>query len=468
MKNSLNEILDKCSAEELDVLLKNIDMPLPEEISVERICKSALRKSAAAPKRKFKKIVLLAACIAMLTGAITGVFVIAEAVEYDNAVKYCNENNIPVKGLSREDIKSVYRNITTETYYYSENTINLPEKNIFENRISGYNIQMNNYNEDYNKFFQNAENTGVYYDYDTAFSKYNHNKQIWSTNMTDFDIYGYLVLSDNKLLVYGGTYFRKSNFGCIAVLDDNNGEILWKKEIDNVFINTAVENKDGSITVFGSAYNYEDNNTRFIKIYTFDTDGEMISTYQIERSEPIHIMKVCTMENGWILRAVDSDGAKLLKINSNGELANTFSYQSDYEKYDFSDFMEFNGKMYISAVVRKERQYNEDMKELETLSESGEILDELREEFTSVLLVCDLDNGVPQEFYSVKGSIAGDLSTDGQGKLIWNVNRMISAELAETDLYSISGVQRKYTYTFNESELLESAEKTDILSRYYI
>ena len=236
----------------------------------------------------------------------------------------------------------------------------------------------------------------------------------------------------------------------------------------NVFINTAVENKDGSITVFGSAYNYEDNNTRFIKIYTFDTDGEMISTYQIERSEPIHIMKVCTMENGWILRAVDSDGAKLLKINSNGELANTFSYQSDYEKYDFSDFMEFNGKMYISAVVRKERQYNEDMKELETLSESGEILDELREEFTSVLLVCDLDNGVPQEFYSVKGSIAGDLSTDGQGKLIWNVNRMISAELAETDLYSISGVQRKYTYTFNESELLESAEKTDILSRYYI
>ena len=124
--------------------------------------------------------------------------------------------------------------------------------------------------------------------------------------------------------------------------------------------------------------------------------------------------------------------------------------------------------MYISAVVRKERKYNADTKSLETLTESGGLLDDLREEYTSVLLVCDLNNGEPQEFYSIKGSMPCELSVNADGQLVWKVNRIISAVISDKDFYSIEGIQRKYVYTFNKSGLLESAEKTDILSKYYV
>ena len=520
MKNTLNEILDKCSAEELDILLKDIEMPIPDEISSDKLCKNILRKSAEKPRKNHKKIFLLAACFAMLTAAITGGFVIADAVEYNNALKYCNENNIPIEGLSREDIKNVYRNITVDRYAYSVENDTV-KRDIVRNSVSGYNISIRNSNDNNIRYddsdikdiyvlseWKNAEiddyswdsnqtlqtdekQDGSRYSYidikSTTIKKMKNDTECWSTTFRDgFRIERKLNLTDGNILVYGNTgyafneklpltysYNGKTLYSYIVLINDENGEVIWKKTSQSDYsydtVKDVVQNKDGSITAFSLAYNFEDyENSRFIHIRTFNIDGEMISSYEINRNETVNIMKVCAMENGWVLRVIDKDGVKLLKINQNGELTNTFFYQSDYEKYDFSDCIEFDGKMYISAVVRKERKYSADTKSLETLTESGGLLDDLREEYTSVLLVCDLNNGEPQEFYSIKGSMPCELSVNADGQLVWKVNRIISAVISDKDFYSIEGIQRKYVYTFNKSGLLESAEKTDILSKYYV
>ena len=276
MKNTLNEILDKCSAEELDILLKDIEIPIPDEISSDKLCKNILRKSAEKPRKNHKKIFLLAACFAMLTAAITGGFVIADAVEYNNALKYCNENNIPIEGLSREDIKNVYRNITVDRYAYSVENDTV-KRDIVRNSVSGYNISIRNSNDNNIRYddsdikdiyvlseWKNAEiddyswdsnqtlqtdekQDGSRYSYidikSTTIKKMQNDTECWSTTFRDgFRIERKLNLTDGNILVYGNTgyafneklpltysYNGKTLYSYIVLINDENGEVIWKK-----------------------------------------------------------------------------------------------------------------------------------------------------------------------------------------------------------------------------------------------
>ena len=59
MKNSLDEILDKCSAEEVDIFMKDFEFKETENIPSEEIYKKALKKSGIAKKNIFRVIFLI-------------------------------------------------------------------------------------------------------------------------------------------------------------------------------------------------------------------------------------------------------------------------------------------------------------------------------------------------------------------------------------------------------------------------
>ena len=119
MKKTLTELLDGCGPEELDrVLPEEFDADLPEG-AMERMRERAFEKALGqAPRRKRAPgrpwlRWAAAACLVLAVG-LAGVAYAAEAREYGAAVQFFDENGLSMEGLSREDVKAVYRDITTQ------------------------------------------------------------------------------------------------------------------------------------------------------------------------------------------------------------------------------------------------------------------------------------------------------------------------------------------------------------------
>ena len=67
----------------------------------------------------FQKWGVLAACMALIL-SLAGVAFAAEAKEYNAAVEFFESNGLSVEGLSRSDVKAVYRDITTQHFTYDK------------------------------------------------------------------------------------------------------------------------------------------------------------------------------------------------------------------------------------------------------------------------------------------------------------------------------------------------------------
>lgn len=61
--------------------------------------------------------------------------VAAEAKEYDTAVAFFEDNGLSTEGLSRSDLKAVYRDITTQSFTYgkTEELAELWNRNLWQN-----------------------------------------------------------------------------------------------------------------------------------------------------------------------------------------------------------------------------------------------------------------------------------------------------------------------------------------------
>ena len=71
--------------------------------------------------RRIKWATVIAACLAvvLVIGSATVAFA-AEAREYKKAVAFFEENDLSTEGLSRSEIKAVYRDITTNSFTYGK------------------------------------------------------------------------------------------------------------------------------------------------------------------------------------------------------------------------------------------------------------------------------------------------------------------------------------------------------------
>ena len=96
-----------------------------------------LERSEAPAARRKKPIIrkwgILAACMALAVG-LAGVAFAAEEKEYSKAVEFFAENGLSTEGLSRSDVKAVYRDITTQQFTFDKTA------EVLKHRVPGLEI----------------------------------------------------------------------------------------------------------------------------------------------------------------------------------------------------------------------------------------------------------------------------------------------------------------------------------------
>jgi hypothetical protein len=124
---------------------------------------------------------------------------------------------------------------------------------------------------------------------------------------------------------------------------------------------------------------------------------------------------------------------------------------------------EYEGRIYLSAYAVPKMQdeglrheiaaildYVFSKEEVRWDISSEELTPIVRENYTAMLLICDPEGGAPKTFYSVKGSLGGDLSVNTSGQLEWNVESITTTFFSPvTSYFTIGGNCAVFCYTFD-------------------
>ena len=123
--------------------LKQLDeIPIPDKEKILSACpkpiKDVDKETITKNHRKLKLKPLLAVCTAfvLIVLGISTYAVAAESQEYKEAVIFFEDYDLSVQGLSRGEIKRVYRDIKTGAFTYDK-TAEVIEKNFVSNTVSG-------------------------------------------------------------------------------------------------------------------------------------------------------------------------------------------------------------------------------------------------------------------------------------------------------------------------------------------
>ncbi|MBR6561749.1 MAG: hypothetical protein IKK78_01945, partial [Oscillospiraceae bacterium] len=125
--------------------LRDAASRLPEAaLEFDAICASVPEKQANARPKSRRTAAAIAAGFLLLISVSLGTYVYAaEAKEYDAAVQFFDEYKLSAEGLSRGEIKSVYRDISTNAFTYS-GTADVLERSLTTHGVDGYEILQEN------------------------------------------------------------------------------------------------------------------------------------------------------------------------------------------------------------------------------------------------------------------------------------------------------------------------------------
>lgn len=497
MKRRLDELFDTVAADELDVLMENTDLSATLDAeTLARIEKQTLEKcGVTAPKMKkrvVKKALLLAATFALLFAFMLGaVACAAEQKEYREALKFFEEYNLSTEGLSRGEIKKVYRDITLRRFTYSK-TAEVIEKSVWTQRLEGVEILPNDPTpEEVAELWQAFKDyignyTSILRSNDTEYrtrtgyitdeygnlradsyyiEKFNQEQMCWSVELEGGVLDTYL-LSDGVLVnCLLESVELRDMWRCLFKIS-NQGEIVWRYDYDD-FFEACYENTDGTISVLSSEIHPDQ---RYLIVRTFSAGGELLQSHKNEVNGGIR--SVSRGENGYLL--VLSQGVLeptgptygISRVDLTGKEIESFFCSSDMDVYEINNVIEYGGRIYFSANVKS----NDDEYELSDVlayarekwnKEGSSYTDEMllqmiRECYTATLMVCDPISGEPKEFYTQKGAFGSGLAIDENGSLIWCVEGILSAVFQPyLNSCQINGLCYVYQYAFDtEGEFL--------------
>ena len=499
-----------------DVLQQLDTIPLPDK---QKILSACLQPTApgevvlsTAYRRKLRFKPLVAACVALVL-LITGTTyaIAAEVKEYNEAVTFFKEYDLSTDGLSRGEIKKVYRDIKTQAFVYSK-TAEVIEKSISQSTVGGYDIfQDDPTPEDLENLWNYTNNSGRYWvqnvvkDKDNVsykyyseekpseklevevheksiFEKHVDNHLVWSVEFSDFWIENYAVL-DRRIIVYGQSpiYSSLQHRYAYMALIDHDGTILWQTKLENGFRKEyigAILPADEKIVVFSRG------DLKYLCLSEYDLNGNALSFHKTEVGN-YGIWNAAKLGDGYIVQLgsyMTGENARIVKVSSDGRIVDSFAYDSDDSYYYITDMIEYNGCIYLSA-------YSVPVLENEASSAGGrydiaavlnhifdnkmfdisneELTKLVRDNFTAVLLVCNPASGTPREFYSVKGSLGGKLALSDSDKLSWDVESITDTFFSPaTSAFTIGGASYIYRYTFDENGTILSQEKTEDIVRF--
>lgn len=451
----------------------------------------------AAPSRETKQkakwvkpLALAASFVFLISAALGGYAITAEAAEYKEAVEFFEEHELSMEGLSREEIKKVYLDITTQTFSYDKTITAMLNST---DSILGYELLTNaptsediyNYwNDFYGKPLEHKNGTYAHFIYpnDSTLQYYKDGRLIWSTSL-GYDMFDFTVMENGYTLAYGRNdtiSTMDARYAHMTMLDQN-GNILWKKTVMNGFHNEDISKiicEGDTFAVFGRG----DYHTFLFSRYDMDGNRLVYQATPIEKN--LAIWNVVPFSEGYLVQLSnhDKDGfAKLVKVGNDGTLTDSFSYGADGAHYFLKDMIEYGGKLYLSTYAVPKTDYNaggrdeiapifqkiNDIFGHDVFSIPSEDLTPIvRGNYTAVLLICDADSGKVDEFYSVEGARGGALSVSDD-MLIWNAESIIDTFYSPaTSSFTIGGTCRIYRYTFDDQGTLKSAEKTEDYTIY--
>ena len=294
MKKDLTEIFDTLTPEELDTLpeeafqaeelddvtLKRIQNAVTERTGITASPLKASRRKA----KTVRRILAAAACIALLLCAGAGVYAYAAAKkDYKNALTFFYENELSTEGLTKNEIKEVYRDfyslsfdndLTTDVLLNSRPDVvrgfeitgdssewdtTVPDTSLSDYKTPVYyeferiysDIE-GTYNPQTNAYRQQFE--------ESIFRKYRDGEKVWEISFNDIQIYDYFgdpEDENNPVLVYGtGSSPTDSKDEIVTIVALNaDGSVLWETVQNNAQgfdqIDTVLSHPDGSYTTFG-------------------------------------------------------------------------------------------------------------------------------------------------------------------------------------------------------------------------
>ncbi len=510
MKKRFTEIMNELEPGELDKLLEGIDekgdSAASKRIS-ERVISgmgvSEQKREDIHPRRVSRRTVwAIAACLVFAVVLCVGTYAYADAAEYSKAKAFFEEHHISVEGLTRSEIKAVYRDITSESYTYSK-TGEVLAHSIDTNSISGWTIRSGevppyNFMEALNENgerYNNEIHFSVEYEDETVVidgkqmlkHKYGSltenfgNKKIWTYTSSVMRFYYAEVVSDGVIGIgvissdYEVDSDRGRSFKPAITKLGFNGEFIWFVTWDNSGgkeedVSGVVECADGTLAVLSEVRDYDEN--RFALCVTkIDREGNYLGS-KVNPTNDVWVCDPIPYSEGYLAIQYSNTGdhrQSVVRITADGRLAGEYSFAESGRNYTIAGAAAFGGKIFISA------QYTDRSKTAELFSD--EYLKEIEEEysgivpaevftptakeiFRSVLLVCDPYEVKPEVFFEVEGSIAGGLDVT-EGRLVWKVEPIASCDFTPSlNSRSFSGTTEKWEYVFDVNGVLTENRNT--------
>ena len=445
------------------------------------------------PRRRWA---VIAACLAVVIAAGSTAYAFAaEAAEYNTAVAFFDQYGLSTDGLSRAEIKAVYRDITTKKFSYGKTTevirqvvpgweIQQAEPTaeeiaaVWDSRVLNSAYYQEGFTYQYSSYGKPDEQGVVFLD-KCVVKCYKDSGLLWTAEIRDFYVMGASHLTEGTVL-WGYNETRSSqeiHYGWLALLDDE-GKVLWQTKLEHGFrydqIVSVLDGADGSLAVISRG------DWKYLCLTRCDATGRELSSQKTEMGD-LFIRNAVSLHDGYLVHLVNSMNhvsAVLCRMDPDGNVAGIYSLESDDCDYYITDMAEYNMQFYLSGYAVPKQSDGGGRHEIANILDyifskenwdisSEELTALLRENYTAVLLLCDPENSVPKTFYSVKGSLGSKLRVNDAYRLEWSVESITSSRFSPaTSAYSIIGTCKVFRYTFDSRGRLAGQTDTGKTSTY--
>lgn len=403
----------------------------------------------------FKLRYILTSCLALvLIAAAGGVAIVAEAAEYNRAVEFFEENGLSTEGLSRNELKTVYKDISQKTFSSKITADVLNDASVKTYRIELEDHDCDSLREWWEKYWadmQNEDRETVANNGNISFKiitdensqersliRYVDGNTDWSVKIThdgEYFVETVSYIHNGGVIVVGSDHIDPEEKGVISYsvyrihYFDSNGNLKWSKKYSSSTQSLVTHYENGQLYAFTI-----DNNSTLLHTAYEDT-----TLVKIDASSGNQLFKKKTESeftdsNYYGLMRLDGKFALVRRGRTSSTNKFCIEYISDDGQYlaqtDLSelydlDIIMYEGRIYIGASVTPKEPAEIDVSLM--IAHTPVPAKGLRD---AVLYVLDPDGTLKEAYYVKDASIRPELSKSSNGVLYINDNGQLCWDIA--------------------------------------